>query len=368
MRRPRGRPRIDLRDQRCDGGVGAATDLGQPRGRRHWGERGRPRDRARPGRERCSPQEPRQRDAGPGGIWRPAHPAITLGHRDDRAPATGAGWDDHIPPRVRVTGTPSQAALLPHGDAAGVPGRTRSPSRRRRSRDRRCDGLGVTPQACPEPPATTPTPTVTTPPPAQTPPGATDLVLAAAPNGWSSRTCTRPRARAAVGVADTRLAGQKVEFVFSSTGKVVAAALVGTDGRSPHPRRCRLAKLRRSSATRYQARVGTERSINLKLVRRMIVTSVRVAGGKVTIAGASSRRSRPSRGSEDHPPARAGLLEAREGRHLQAEGQNGSLLGDRPGAAGQRAAVYRMTTKVRVTARSKTLAPTFTLPRAVQFG
>ena len=39
-----------------------------------------------------------------------------------------------------------------------------------------------------------------------------------------------------------------------------------------------------------------------------------------------------------------------------------------PVIAGQQAAVYRLSTKVRVNARSKTLSPTFTFPRAIQFG
>ena len=47
--------------------------------------------------------------------------------------------------------------------------------------------------------------------------------------------------------------------------------------------------------------------------------------------------------------------------------RNGAFSVTVKAPAGQSAAVYRLTTKVRKSARSKSLARTFTLPRAVDF-
>ena len=88
-----------------------------------------------------------------------------------------------------------------------------------------------------------------------------------------------------LGVAEERFKGRRVDIVFAATGKVVARPKVGADGSfsatAPMPPR----RLRFSNRARYQARVGGERSLNLKLMRRMLVTSVRTSAGKVTIAG-----------------------------------------------------------------------------------
>ena len=49
--------------------------------------------------------------------------------------------------------------------------------------------------------------------------------------------------------------------------------------------RCPPAKLRRSNRARYQAVLGREQSLRLKLVRRMALRGVRSAHGRVTISG-----------------------------------------------------------------------------------
>ena len=62
--------------------------------------------------------------------------------------------------------------------------------------------------------------------------------------------------------------------MFAATGKVVATARLGADGRfaaaAPLPPK----KLRTSDKARYVAKVGGESSLTLKLVRRMLVTRV----------------------------------------------------------------------------------------------
>ena len=95
-----------------------------------------------------------------------------------------------------------------------------------------------------------------------------------------------------VGVADRRFAGRTVSIVFVPRGKVVAKPKVAADGSfsatAPLPPK----RLRNSNAARYEARIGGERSLKLKLARRMRIASIGVAGGKVVVAAPSSARSR----------------------------------------------------------------------------
>jgi PKD repeat protein len=359
---------VDLRDQRCDGGVGGATWTSVGLRDTADGELGAVRVTVR--------------DAATGavlatknlvngaldlsGIDAAAHPALALGIAMTAHPASAA-WDDHIPPRVQLswhadplqvcfrTATPAACHADPVGVHAAV-GAAAADAQ-----------VAVTPQTCPEPPPVQTSPATTPPPPAERP-GATDLILQCSTKPVVLEDVYLDRGRVRLlGVADRRLAGQKVEFVLSSTGKVVASAVVGTDGQfaasAPQPPR----KLRRSNRTRYLARIGAERSINLKLVRRMIVTAVTVAGGRVTIAG---RVVKPlATGARDRRITlqRTTSCTSQQTVKTFAPRANGTFSVTVPVPAGQRAAVYRMRTKVRVSKRSKTLSTTFTLPRAIQF-
>jgi hypothetical protein len=172
-----------------------------------------------------------------------------------------------------------------------------------------------------------------------------------------------------MGVADRRLIGRRIAIRFvrlstHSRGVVVARTRVGRNGvfhaTAPLPAR----KLRRSNRARYQAVAGRERSLRLKLVRRMAITSVRSARGRVTIAGrvlgpladpvrtilvrrrvscsktVVVRRVRPSR---------TGVF------HVTLAGPPRTL-----------AATYRFETKVRRKTTNPKLFPTFTLPRSVE--
>jgi hypothetical protein len=97
-----------------------------------------------------------------------------------------------------------------------------------------------------------------------------------------------------VGVADRRLVGRTVDVRFvtlrpGDRGTRVARARVGRDGffrtTAPLPPR----KVRGTNRARYQAVLGRERSLRLKLVRRMALTGVRSANGRVTISGRVTR-------------------------------------------------------------------------------
>ncbi len=170
-----------------------------------------------------------------------------------------------------------------------------------------------------------------------------------------------------VGVAEKRFAGRRVDIVFAATGKVVARPTVGSDGAfaasAPLPPK----RLRNSNRARYEARIGAERSLKLKLARRMLVTSLRASGGKVTIAG------RVIGPLAKRPKDRGIVLERRVTctRLVTVSTfrprANGTFKVTAVIPAGESAAVYRLRTKVRTSTRSPRLSRTFTLPRAVDF-
>jgi hypothetical protein len=89
------------------------------------------------------------------------------------------------------------------------------------------------------------------------------------------------------GAADPRrFAGRRAQIVSRWDGKVAARPRVSRDGlftvRLPVPPRA----IRHTNRARYQARIGRERSLDLKLERRMLVTAVRQAQGRrVTLRG-----------------------------------------------------------------------------------
>ena len=88
-----------------------------------------------------------------------------------------------------------------------------------------------------------------------------------------------------LGAADKSLIGRTVNIFFAVGGRRVASAVVQPDGffraTAPLPPR----SVRFTNLARYQARIGAERSLNLKLHRRMLVTSISSSGGNVTIKG-----------------------------------------------------------------------------------
>lgn len=166
------------------------------------------------------------------------------------------------------------------------------------------------------------------------------------------------------GVADPRYIGRKVAIVFEATGRVVARAKVRRDGsfatRAGLPRR----GLRASNRARYVARLGSQKSLNLKLRRRLVVRRMVSRNGRVTISGrvvrplatpvapilvrqrVSCRRMKVVKRFRPQPDGRFSVT-------LRAPRQGGS-------------AVYRLTTRVRDSARGRKLFETFTLPRAVE--
>lgn len=165
------------------------------------------------------------------------------------------------------------------------------------------------------------------------------------------------------GVADKRFVGRSVTIKFEADGRTAGHALVAPNGTfqttAPLPSR----RLRSSNRARYQAVLGTEKSLNLKLERRMYVDRLTSENGKVTVAG---RVTRPL-GRPVQTITLTRRVSCRDSevvaRFKPTAAGRFSITVDAP--KGLTSAVYRLGTKVRKTQRNKKLYPTFTLPRGV---
>jgi hypothetical protein len=170
-----------------------------------------------------------------------------------------------------------------------------------------------------------------------------------------------------LGAANRRYVGKQVAIRLRATGKVVAHAKVRKDGSfqttAPLPARAYFASNARANRVRYRAEIGKERSLPLKLQRRLIVTSLTSKAGKVTIAG---RVVRPL----TTPVATIRLVRRVSCRKVVLVKRfkpraDGTFKVTVKAPAGQAAAVYRMATDVREKRSNPRSYPTFTLPRGV---
>jgi hypothetical protein len=171
-----------------------------------------------------------------------------------------------------------------------------------------------------------------------------------------------------LGYADRRYVGRQVSIVFTGTGRRVARVRVRRDGSfsatAPMPARA----IRGTNRARYYARIGRERSLRLKLMRRMQVLGVRTRGRQVTIAGRVVKPlAAPVRAIEVR--RRISCSRWRVVRRIRPD-RNGRFRVTLAGPPQQLAATYRLTTRVRASARgdSRKTFETFTLPRFVELG
>lgn len=165
------------------------------------------------------------------------------------------------------------------------------------------------------------------------------------------------------GAADRSLIGHRVDIYFHVGDARVASAEVGRDGffsaLAPLPP----AAIRHTNLARYQVRAGSDRSLDLKLDRRMIVRSLRSSRRAVTISG----RVLPPLAR----PAAAITIERRvscqrwETVARVAARPDGGFSKRLAGPPSGQAAVYRAETLVRKNATNAKLFATFTLPRVV---
>jgi hypothetical protein len=165
------------------------------------------------------------------------------------------------------------------------------------------------------------------------------------------------------GVADPTLAGRTVAIVFGATGQTVAHATVSRAGTFATTAPLPVASIRDTNAARYTAKVGKEQSINLKLRRRMILSSITNRNGKVTIVGRVV-------GPLDRPVAPVVLRRRVSCREMRVVGRfrprsDGRFRIVVPAPKGPGAAVYRLTTTVHNPGSNRSFS-TFTLPHAVE--
>lgn len=165
------------------------------------------------------------------------------------------------------------------------------------------------------------------------------------------------------GAADLSLLGRRVNIFLGTGGKRVATAVVGGDGffhtTAPLPP----ARLRNTNAARYQARSGAERSLDVKLARRMIVGSISSSNRVVTISG---RVTKPFA-----KPIAAISVQRRVSctrwiteKRIKPR-SDGTFTATLAGPPGDQVGVYRAATLVRKRAANRRLFPTFTLPRVI---
>jgi Tol biopolymer transport system component len=165
---------------------------------------------------------------------------------------------------------------------------------------------------------------------------------------------------AVTGAADLRLVGRTAEIVLD--GKRVGRAVIGSGG--AFAARVKAPSKRRRAKARYQARVGSTASQKLRLVRRMVATTLTRSGAGLVLRGVVN----PPRARKQPAIAVDRFLSCRRRQVVKVR----KVRPDRRGRfavrikvpAGARAVLYRARTKVPPRAGRKATKGTFTLPRA----
>ena len=165
------------------------------------------------------------------------------------------------------------------------------------------------------------------------------------------------------GAADKSLVGRTASIVFHATGETVARVKIGKGGRFTTTAPMPDAGIRYTNRARYIAQVGREKSLNLKLHRRLLVEKVRSRGGRVTIVG---RVVAPLATT----PQTITLKRRVSCRKLEVVKRfkprsDGTFTVSVKSPRNLAATVYRLQTQVREKLSNPRLYPTFTLPRAV---
>jgi hypothetical protein len=169
-----------------------------------------------------------------------------------------------------------------------------------------------------------------------------------------------------LGAADRRFAGRRVTIRFTANNKIVARPRVQTSGLFRATAKLPRRKLRGTNRARYRASIAKQKSLRLKLRRRMVVSSTRVSGNRVTIAG---RVVRPL-----GAPIQTLIVKRRVscGRYSVIRRfkppASGRFRITVPGPPSSQADALRMQARVRKFTSSPKMYPTFTLPRYVDLG
>jgi hypothetical protein len=168
------------------------------------------------------------------------------------------------------------------------------------------------------------------------------------------------------GSAVRSLVGRKVRILFGS-GKRVASATVKPDGEFSTSAPLPPARLRNGNGARYVAVAGAQRSLSLKLTRRLILEPPTFAGARVTLSG------------QVVAPLTKPVAPVTVEQQL-ACGRSTKVLTFTPPAsgrfhvtvsgipAGAKAGLYRLTTAVLQNPRSRRAFRTYSLPLPVALG
>ncbi|HEX2015294.1 MAG TPA: hypothetical protein VGN69_01275 [Solirubrobacteraceae bacterium] len=163
---------------------------------------------------------------------------------------------------------------------------------------------------------------------------------------------------ALLGAADRRYIGRRVAIVFTGSGRQVASAVVRGDGffrtQAPVPSE----GIRHTNRARYVAQLDGQRSLALKLERRMRISALHHRGNRVLIVGrVTGPMGAPTIVLRQRVSCTHDVIVKRI--HPRADGGWRVWL---PAPRGQQAAMYRATTEVRKVQSNPRLFPTFTLP------
>jgi hypothetical protein len=169
-----------------------------------------------------------------------------------------------------------------------------------------------------------------------------------------------------LGAADRRYVGRKVRIRFIATGKTVARPRVRRDGTFRATAPLPDAKVRPTNRARYIATIRNQESMKLKLQRRMIVSEMSARRGIVTIAGRVV-------GPFTSPMQKVLVKRRVTCRDWKVVKRfrpkpDGSFRIRLKAPKDGEAAVYRMTTRVKLYDWFAKTYPTFTLPRYVDLG
>jgi hypothetical protein len=168
------------------------------------------------------------------------------------------------------------------------------------------------------------------------------------------------------GAADRRFAGRRVRIRSAWDGHTVARPRLSRTGLFSATAKLPPRSIRTTNDARYQAAAAGQRSLDLKLVRRMLVTRMVLRGGTVRIAGRVTRPlAAPRRPIAVKQRVSCQRWKVVKRFQPRADGHFDVRL-DAP-AEGE-AAAYRMQTRVRKFTYRPNLYPTFTLPRYIDLG
>jgi hypothetical protein len=164
------------------------------------------------------------------------------------------------------------------------------------------------------------------------------------------------------GSAAKSLVGKKVKIVFNSH-QVVAAVTVGADGQFQTTAPLPPARIRNTNSARYVAVQGKQRSLDLKLTRRLILEPPKFSAGTVTLTGqVVLPLTKPVASIAVQQQLKCGKTTIAKTFTPSANGRFRVTIAV-PGGA--QAAIYRLTTTVAAKPGSKRGFATFSLPLPV---